>query len=107
MNKDMAKFMPLTYLSITGLLFFLLRNFWAVFLSIINVSICLLWTMAVLYMTGGAISPMTAILPPLIMALTVSDSIHIFTEFLKTDRSKTELPLLMRKTIQHLSVPCF
>lgn len=58
-------------------------------------------------MTGGAISPMTAILPPLIMALTVSDSIHIFTEFLKTDRSETELPLLMRKTIQHLSVPCF
>jgi predicted RND superfamily exporter protein len=107
MNKDLARFMPLTYLFITGLLFFLLRNFWAVFLSIINVSICLLWTMAVLYMTGGAISPMTAILPPLIMALTVSDSIHIFTEFLKTDRSETELPLLMRKTIQHLSVPCF
>ncbi|KAF5424677.1 MAG: hypothetical protein C5S44_01200 [Candidatus Methanocomedens sp.] len=107
MNKDMAKFMPLTYLFITGLLFFLLRNFWAVFLSIINVSICLLWTMAVLYMTGGAISPMTAILPPLIMALTVSDSIHLFTEFLKKDRSKTELPLLMRKTIQHLAVPCF
>ncbi|MDL1967687.1 MAG: MMPL family transporter [Deltaproteobacteria bacterium] len=107
MNKDMAKFMPLTYLFIIGLLFFLLRNFWAVFLSMINVSICLLWTMAVLYMTGGAMSPMTAILPPLIMALTVSDSVHIFTEFLKNDRSKTGLPLLMRKTIQHLSVPCF
>lgn len=50
---------------------------------------------------------MTAILPPLLMALSVSDSIHIFTEFLKKDRIQVELPQLMRETLQHLWVPCF
>jgi len=83
MNKDLKSLMPLTYALIIGLLVFFLRNGWAVFLSILNVSICLVCTMAVLYLAGGAVSPMTAILPPLIMALSVSDSVHIFTEFLK------------------------
>lgn len=53
MNKDLSNFMPLTYLLMVGLLWFFLRNVWIVFLSILNVSICLLWTMAVLYLVGG------------------------------------------------------
>ncbi len=107
MNKDLKNMMPLTYALIIGLLVFFLRNGWAVFLSILNVSVCLVCTMAVLYLTGGAVSPMTAILPPLIMALSVSDSVHIFTEFLKKDRSQAPLPQLMRETLKHLWVPCF
>ena len=107
MNKDLSRFMPLTYLLMFLLLYLFLRNMWAVLLSILNVSVCLLCTMAVLYLTGGAVSPMTAILPPLIMALSVSDCIHIFTEFLKKDRSQGDLPRLMRETLRHLWVPCF
>ena len=107
MNKDLSTLMPLTYALIIGLLVFFLRNGWAVFLSILNVSVCLVCTMAVLYLTGGAVSPMTAILPPLIMALSVSDSVHIFTEFLRKDRSQAPLPQLMRETLKHLWVPCF
>ncbi len=107
MNKDLKSLMPLTYALIIGLLVFFLRNGWAVFLSILNVSVCLVCTMAVLYLTGGAVSPMTAILPPLIMALSVSDSVHIFTEFLKKDRSQAPLPQIMRETLRHLWVPCF
>ncbi|MEA3417483.1 MAG: MMPL family transporter [Thermodesulfobacteriota bacterium] len=107
MNKDLKSLMPLTYALIIGLLVFFLRNGWAVFLSILNVSVCLVCTMAVLYLAGGAVSPMTAILPPLIMALSVSDSVHIFTEFLRKDRSQAPLPQLMRETLRHLWVPCF
>lgn len=107
MNKDLSRFMPLTYLLMFLLLYLFLRNMWAVLLSVLNVSACLLCTMAALYLTGGAVSPMTAILPPLIMALSVSDCIHIFTEFLKKDRSQGDLPRLMRETLRHLWVPCF
>ena len=107
MNQDLSKLIPLTYLFMIGLLLLFLRNLWAVLLSIINVSICLLWTMAALYLAGGAISPMTAILPSLIVALAVSDSIHLFTDFLKRNRSKEEPLLLMQKTVQHLWMPCF
>ena len=105
MNQDLALFMPLTYLVIIIVLFSLLRNVWAVLISTINVSLCLIWTMALLYLIGGSISPMTAILPPLIMALVISDSIHIFTEFNKFEN--IDVIHKIRNTIVNLWVPCF
>ncbi len=73
----------------------------------VNVSICLIWTLALLNLIGGAMSPITSILPPLIMALAVSDSIHIFNAFLKQDRRHGSLTQMMRQTLGHLAVPCF
>ena len=107
MNQDLALFMPFTYLVIIVMLFSLLRNFWAVLISTINVSLCLVWTMAFLYLIGGSISPMTAILPPLIMALVISDSIHIFTEFFKIDRTDGNIISHIQCTIEKLWTPCF
>ena len=107
MEKDMLCFMPLTYLLLVILIGLALKNCWSVFLSILNVSICLIWTLATLNLIGGAMSPITSILPPLIMALVVSDSIHIFVEFLKHDRTSGNLPEVILQTLKTLAVPCF
>ena len=107
MAKDMMVFMPLTYFLLIILVGISLRNVWAIVLAIINVSICLIWTLAFLNIIGGAMSPITSILPPLIMALAVSDSIHIFTDFLKHDRTKSKLPEVIKVTLSNLAVPCF
>ncbi len=105
MNRDMAFFMPITYVLIAVLLWVFLRNLPAVTISLINISICLVWTMAFLYFAGGAMSPMTSILPPLIMALVVSDSIHILQKFLQTQGA--DLQKRIRDAMQRLAVPCF
>jgi uncharacterized protein len=105
MNRDMAMFMPITYLLIAVLLWIFLRNLPAMTISLINISICLVWTMAFLYFAGGAMSPMTSILPPLIMALVVSDSIHVLQKFLQTPGE--DLRLRIKEVMQRLAVPCF
>ncbi len=107
MAKDMMVFMPLTYFLLIILVGLSLRNKWAIILAIINVSICLIWTLAFLNIIGGAMSPITSILPPLMMALAVSDSIHIFTDFLNHDRSKTKVTASIKTTLSNLAVPCF
>lgn len=107
MAKDMMVFMPLIYFLLILLVGLALRNCWSIVLAIINVSVCLVWTMAFLHLIGGAMSPLTSILPPLMMALAVSDSIHIFTEFLKEDRHRVPLPDIIRTTLGKLAVPCF
>ena len=107
MQRDMATFMPLTYLLLIILVSIALRNRWAVLLAIINVSICLIWTLALLNLIGGAMSPITSILPPLMMALAVSDSIHLFVEFLKQDRRQKPISLIIHDTVRALSIPCF
>jgi len=106
-NRDMLTFMPLTYLLLIIFVSVTLRNRWLVFLAILNVSLCLIWTLAILNLIGGAMGPMTSILPPLIMALAVSDSIHIFTDFLRQDRQQKPLTVAIRSTLNILAVPCF
>ncbi|OHB25375.1 MAG: hypothetical protein A2X84_09110 [Desulfuromonadaceae bacterium GWC2_58_13] len=107
MNRDMVIFMPITYLLLIVLLWFFLRNGYAVCISVLNISLCLIWTMAFLYLVGGAMSPMTSILSPLMMALALSDSVHIFSDFLKQERSAGNVVETMGKTLERLTVPCF
>lgn len=107
MTRDLMVFMPLTFTLLIVLVSVALRNRWSIILAMINISVCLIWTLAFLNLIGGAISPITSILPPLIMALAVSDSIHIFNEFLKHDRCQTPLTDVMKVTLVRLSVPCF
>lgn len=107
MNRDLMVFMPLTFTLLIVLVSLALRNRWSILLAMINVSVCLIWTLAFLNLIGGAISPITSILPPLIMALAVSDSIHIFNKFLKQDRHQIPLTEVMKQTLVSLAVPCF
>lgn len=107
MNRDLRLFMPLTFGLLIVLVGLALRNRWLILLALLNVSVCLVWTLALLHLLGGAISPITAILPPLIMALAVADSIHIFSAFLARDRRQQPLPDSMRQTLLALALPCF
>ncbi len=107
MNRDLAVFMPLIFTLLIILVAVALRSRWAILLAMLNVSVCLIWTLAFLHLIGGAISPITSILPPLIMALAVSDSIHVFNEFLKQERRETPLTDIMKDTLVRLAVPCF
>jgi len=107
MNRDLALFVPLTYVVLVVFLWLALRNLWAVLLSLVNVSVCLVWTLALLNLVGGALSPTTSILLPLMMALAVSDSIHLFVDFFKRDRGSEELSTIIQETLKSLAVPCF
>lgn len=107
MTRDLMVFMPLTFTLLIVFVSVALRNRWSILLAMINISVCLIWTLAFLNLIGGAISPITSILPPLIMALAVSDSIHIFNEFLKRDRSELPLTDVMKDTVVALAIPCF
>ncbi len=107
MTRDMMTFMPLTFVLLILLVGMALRNTWAIVLAMVNLSVCLIWTLAFLNLVGGAMSPMTSILPPLMMALAVSDSIHVFNAFLKQDRQHQPLPEVMRHVLIHLAAPCF
>jgi len=107
MAQDMMIFMPLTFGVIALLLWLFLRNIYAVGISLLTVTISLIWTMALLNIIGGAMSPMTSILSPLIMALIVSDCVHIFKKFLKKQHVSSNTTENIYLTLHTLSVPCF
>jgi len=106
-NRDNQVFMPLLYLILGSFLFFALKSVISVAIGLVNITLCLVWTMAALFLSGGAISPMTAILTPLIMALAVSDSIHVLLHFFKQKRTRENLLETLKLTINNLWRPCF
>ncbi len=107
MNRDLALFVPLTYIVLAVFLWLALRNFRAVFIALVNILFCLVSTLALLHLVGGSLNPVTAILLPLMMALAVSDSIHLFVDFFARDHSSGDLPEIMLKTVKSLALPCF
>ncbi len=87
MNSDLAVFIPLTYVLMALLLYLFLRRIRAVVGILAVMTLSLVWTMAALNLVGGAMSPMTAILSPLIMALSLADGVHLTSRFyLELDR---------------------
>lgn len=106
-NKDMLIFMPLTYLLLIFFVSITLRNGWATLIAITNVSLCLIWTLGILNIIGGSMSPMTSILPPLMMALAVSDSIHILVKFFGEERTKQPTTKAIHSALVQLATPCF
>jgi predicted RND superfamily exporter protein len=106
MEKDVSRFIPIVYLMISVVIFILFRNGKVALLSFLNVTLCLSCTMGFLAMIGATLNNVTSIIPPLIMALSLADTIHVFTHYLsnKTESGETKSALL--KAVRDVYKPC-
>ena len=108
MKMDVAKFVPVTYLLIILAIWLFFRNLRLTLLAIVNISVCMGSTMGLLGMTGITMNNVTSIILPLIMALALCDTVHIFTHMDKKvleefpDKHKA-LASVLKKVV----LPCF
>jgi predicted RND superfamily exporter protein len=106
MKKDLAQFIPIVYLIIIIVIFTLFRNVKIALLSFLNVSLCLSSTMGFLAMIGATVNNVTTIIPPLIMALSLADTIHVFTHYLSTKRENGDTANALLKAVHQVYKPC-
>lgn len=107
-DRDMGIFVPATYLLIALTVWFVFRSLTLTMLAIMNISVCLASTMGVFGMFGVMMNPVTNIIPPLIMALALSETIHIFS--LMDRRVLDAFPdkrQAMASVLKEASLPCF
>jgi hypothetical protein len=78
MKEDVFRFIPITYvlIGLTIQLFF--RNLRLTVLALANISACLAASMGFFRLAGITLNNVTVIVPPLVMALSLSDTVHIF-----------------------------
>lgn len=79
LERDMAIFIPIAYLAIAFTVWVVSQNLWLTLLAVVNISVCLGSTMGVFGLAGITMNPVTSIAPPLVMALALSETIHIFS----------------------------
>jgi len=79
MEKDMSLLIPLSYLLITLSIYYFFRNIYLTILGIVNISFCLGSTMGFMGFFSITQNSVTSIVLPLIMALSLCDTVHIFS----------------------------
>ncbi|CCK80461.1 efflux RND transporter permease subunit [Desulfobacula toluolica] len=108
MKKDIATFIPITYLFITLAVFFFFRNIWLTLIAILNISICMGSTMGLFPVFDITLNNVTTIVPPVVMALALCDTVHIFSHLNKDllvrfGTKEKALAHVLKKVI----APCF
>ena len=108
MKKDVATFIPVTYLFITLAVFFFFRSIQLTLIAVINISVCMGATMGLFYLFDMTLNNVTSIVPPVVMALALCDTVHIFSHL---DGDLLERLGSKKKTLTHLLknllAPCF
>jgi hypothetical protein len=108
MNSDVATFIPLTYLFIILTIWLTFRNQRLTLLALVNISICTGTTMGLFPLLGTTLNNVTAIVPPLVMALALTDTVHIFSHLEKNLLAQTQSPAeALQAVLKRVLVPCF
>jgi hypothetical protein len=109
MARDLKIFIPVMFLIIAMLLFLCFRDVKIVLLPLSTIAITVSATMAILHLLGYSINNITTIIPPILMAIAIADSIHLISETLQHKArdpaaGQPDMPLI--KTLRHLFFPC-
>lgn len=103
--KDLGMFFGVGILVIFALLLAIYRNVRGVILPLIVVILSVLWTMGTMAVLEFPMSHSTEILPILIMAIAVADSIHIMTHYYTHGRKAKDRKELVRITMGDMNAP--
>jgi hypothetical protein len=100
-KKEMQMFLYASIL-ITGLIMFVFfRSFKAVLFSMIIIGIVVIWTMGTLSLFGYKITLLTALIPPVIVTLGITNAIYLLNkyhlEFARTKNKLEAIRVLVRK----------
>lgn len=107
-EKDQSFFMPIMVVFMLLIVFLMFRSIIMVILPILVVILSVVWTYGFLVLLGYKINIISTIIPPLLMAIAIADSIHLISgysqEIARGNGNKMES---IKKTFVHLITPCF
>ena len=107
MKRDLRVFIPITYTLVLLVIWIFFKKPYLVLVAVLNISACMMSTMGVFGLTGIALHNVTSIVPPLIMSMSLADTVHIFSHLdssLLKDMSKIDA---LCSIVRRLFLPCF
>lgn len=107
-NRDMSVFVPLTFTLIAFTIWFFFKNVRLTIAALLNIAVCVGVTRGFMGLAGITLNNVTSIVIPLVMALSLCDTVHIFSHMNKwvidefPDRFKS-----LAHVLQQVGRPCF
>jgi predicted RND superfamily exporter protein len=107
-QDDVAAFIPLTYFFVALVIWIMFRNVRLTVLALINISVCVGSTMGFMALIGTAMHNVTSVIPSLVMALALADTVHIFSCLdRKVLRAAPDTRAALAHILEKVFVPCF
>lgn len=82
-QEDQSRYIPVMLVIMVGIMFTMFRRIGSVLLPLIVVIITIIWTYGFLVLMGYKINIISTIITPLLLAVSVADSIHIVADYLQ------------------------
>jgi predicted RND superfamily exporter protein len=98
---------PLIFALMALVLFVAFRSLRAMLVCIVTVAIALLWTVATVTALGLTLNLVTAIVPPMVLTLGLTYTIHVLSDYLKHEPGTPEVSQVEHSvaTMSHIAVP--
>lgn len=105
--NDLINFPPLITVVMMVLLWLMLRSIAGVLVPLITVIISVVWTLATITTLGYSLNILTALVPPLLMILTLSYSMYFVSDFLQALRTEKVGEGEVAEILRKASLPVF
>lgn len=102
---DLTRFPPLIMLAMTLLLWLLLRSLVAALVPLATVFISVVWTVGTITAMGYSLNILTALIPPLLMILSLSYSMYVVSEFRLSARGERAGEVEAAEILRKVSLP--
>jgi hydrophobe/amphiphile efflux-3 (HAE3) family protein len=107
MKKDLMYFVPLVLSCMLMVLFISFRSVLGTLLPVFTVLIGLIWTLGIMVLTGASISLGCIALPPLILALGATYSLHVISEYYEQALPGRTVQDVVLETLRNIAAPVF
>jgi len=110
MQDDFKAFMPFLLMMIIAVMYFSFRSVKLVVLPLGSILISTAGAMALLYLMGFSVNNVTTVIPPILMAIMIADSVHVIGDVLNRrahEEADTDDGDSLFVTMRHLAFPCF
>ncbi len=102
---DLISYPPIITMVMMVLLWLMLRSVVAVLLPLATVIISVVWTVATITLLGYSLNILTALVPPLLMIVTLSYSMYIVSDFRKTSRREQDVKSEAAEILRNALLP--
>ena len=105
-QRDQRVIIPFSVLILGLLLLVMFRRLSGVLLPLAAMAIALCWTIGLYSLSGYPLNTITALLPPVIMVLSIATTVHLYSGWLQLAGEPGDPKILLAREMQRLFLPC-
>ena len=105
-QRDQQVIIPFSVLTLGILLLLMFRRLSGLLLPIAAMAISLCWTLGLYSLSGYPLNTITALLPPVLMVISIATTVHLYSGWLQLAGRPGEPKALLAGEMQELFLPC-